>query len=124
MVLYDVPSWCEQQGLLGMLAGVAEVEKASPLEWTPGSPALAAWRLDGTGVEALADRLLVSVDGLTKVSAIANREYQPVRRSFQERQDRIRAGRMQGRPPTYAAAAQSRPKGKGKGREARPEHPS
>ena len=117
VVLYDVPSWYEQQDLLEMLAGVAEVEKASPLEWTPGSPALAAWRLDGAGVEALADRLLVSVDGLTKVSAISNREYLQMRRSFQERQDRMRAGRMQGRPPTYAAAAQSRPgKGKGKGK--------
>ena len=55
----------EQHHSMEMLVGVTEVEKASPLEWTPGSPALAEWRLDGLGLEALADRLPVSKGGRT-----------------------------------------------------------
>ena len=76
IVAYDVPPWIDPDGLIQALEPLAgEFTSATQMTWTPGSPTLAAWKLQGHGVGDLQQTLLQDAATGTQIGPMSWREY-------------------------------------------------
>ena len=139
-IVFDVPPWHTETQLLAALATAApNLTSAVQLQWTPGSPVLAAWKVQGEAAAALESAILVDSETGTQIGVMSQREFQADRRQraeaaarrqqqqLEQHQQAHSSGPTGGRPnqrayASYAAAATPTPargargKGKGKGR--------
>jgi len=122
-VVYDVPPWHSDQELLEALSQVAPgLTAATRLTWTPGSPVLAAWKIQGPGAAALEATLLEDAQSGTQMGVMSQRTYQADRRQRAEASARrqMEKSRQQGQNAntpagvplkrSYAAAASAKPR--------------
>ena len=86
-----------------------DAQRETQLFWTPGEPALAAWKIVGHGVDAMNGLLLTDAAGETRMTVLGYRKYAARRREQKEAQARSREERSipppQKRQTTYADMA-------------------
>ena len=97
-VVYDVPPLCTEEVVLQFLRQTMDAVAVSQVFWTPGDPALAAWKIMGPRVEAMDGLLLTDATGDTRMTLLGIRKFAARKREYQEMQAGNRAERS--RPPT------------------------
>ena len=128
-LVYDVPPVYTEDVVLQFLRQTMDAEAVSQVFWTPGDSALAAWKITGTGVEAMDRLLLTDATGDTRMTVLGFRKFAARRREYQAVQGRNRAERSRppiqkkqttyvdmARRPTSLLGPQYGQKGKGKGK--------
>ena len=112
MVLYDVGPWYEEDAVREIVGNLPTVSVAgvSRLQWTPGNPVLAAWRVSGTGLAGLEGAMLAPEDkGEPPMRVMGIREFAGEKREQEEaRRRRQRPGKGAIRPQ-YAQVARQQP---------------
>ena len=106
-----------------------DAEAVSQVFWTPGDPALAAWKVTGPGVEAMDGLLLTDATEDTRMTVLGIRKFAARKREYQETQARNKAERSRppgpkkqtayvdmARKPTSLLGPQYGQRGKGKGK--------
>ena len=125
VVAYDVPPWLEAEEIIQALEPMqGEFTSGVQLTWTPGSPVLAAWKLQGHGIGDLQQTLLQDATTGAQIGLMSMREYirgRMMRSRRREESGPSNAAQSPVATPTrsYLRAATSggpnRGRGKGKG---------
>uniref|UniRef100_A0A7S1I4D1 Uncharacterized protein n=1 Tax=Eutreptiella gymnastica TaxID=73025 RepID=A0A7S1I4D1_9EUGL len=105
-VVYDVPPWHDEKEPLEALSQVAPtLTSATRLSWSPGSPVLAAWKVQGSGAAALESTLLEDSQTGTQMGVMSQREFQADRRQRAEAAARRQQDRLRQQKPVEGAAS-------------------
>ena len=129
--MYDVPPVYTAEVVLQFMRQTMQAEEVAPVYWTPGDPALAAWKVTGPGVEAMDGLLLTDDTGDTRMMVLGIRKFAARKREYDEARARSRAERsrptvqskqtttyvdMARKPTSLLGPQYGKGKGRGKGK--------